>query len=42
MASVTLWPSVSRSIHELGLTYRPLEETLLDHYDSRRARRRRG
>ncbi|MEU7303130.1 NAD-dependent epimerase/dehydratase family protein [Streptomyces sp. NPDC007206] len=32
----------SRSIRELGLTYRPLEETLLDHYESRRARRRRG
>ncbi|MFF3917480.1 NAD-dependent epimerase/dehydratase family protein [Streptomyces sp. NPDC001852] len=32
----------SRSIHELGLTYRPLEETLLDHYESRRAHRRRG
>ncbi|MGW2423856.1 NAD-dependent epimerase/dehydratase family protein [Streptomyces sp. NPDC001709] len=30
----------SRSIHELGLTYRPLEETLLDHYASRRAYRR--
>ncbi|MGW1807359.1 NAD-dependent epimerase/dehydratase family protein [Streptomyces sp. NPDC002078] len=32
----------SRSIRELGLSYRPLEETLLDHYDSRRAHRRRG
>lgn len=32
----------SRSVRELGLTYRPLEETLLDHYESRRARRRRG
>ncbi|MGW5431466.1 NAD-dependent epimerase/dehydratase family protein [Streptomyces sp. NPDC004059] len=32
----------SRSVDELGLTYRPLEETLLDHYDSRRAHRRRG
>lgn len=31
----------SRSIHELGLTYRPLEETLLDHYESRRRVRRR-
>ncbi len=30
----------SRSIHELGLTYRPVEETLLDHYASWRARRR--
>ncbi|AOR30203.1 hypothetical protein BFF78_03230 [Streptomyces fodineus] len=30
----------SRSVHELGLTYRPLEETLLDHYESRRAHRR--
>lgn len=32
----------SRSIRELGLSYRPLEETLLDHYESRRAHRRRG
>ncbi|MFF5532769.1 NAD-dependent epimerase/dehydratase family protein [Streptomyces cinerochromogenes] len=32
----------SRSVRELGLTYRPLEETLLDHYESRRAHRRRG
>ncbi|MEU1011316.1 NAD-dependent epimerase/dehydratase family protein [Streptomyces sp. NPDC005890] len=32
----------SRSIRELGLTYRPVEDTLLDHYESRRARRRRG
>ncbi|OLZ74581.1 cinnamyl alcohol dehydrogenase [Streptomyces sp. IMTB 2501] len=31
----------SRSVHELGLTYRPLAETLLDHYESRRAHRRR-
>ncbi|OIK04824.1 NAD-dependent epimerase/dehydratase family protein [Streptomyces monashensis] len=31
----------SRGIRELGLTYRPLEETLLDHYESRRAHRRR-
>ncbi|WP_333778664.1 NAD-dependent epimerase/dehydratase family protein [Streptomyces sp. IBSBF 3136] len=29
----------SRGIRELGLTYRPLEQTLLDHYESRRARR---
>ncbi|MGW0212013.1 NAD-dependent epimerase/dehydratase family protein [Streptomyces sp. NPDC003233] len=32
----------SRSIRELGLSYRPLEDTLLDHYESRRAHRRRG
>ncbi|MEU6669663.1 NAD-dependent epimerase/dehydratase family protein [Streptomyces sp. NPDC046727] len=32
----------SRSVRELGLAYRPLAETLLDHYDSRRAPRRRG
>ncbi|MER6738449.1 NAD-dependent epimerase/dehydratase family protein [Streptomyces puniciscabiei] len=32
----------SRSIRELGLSYRPLEETLLDHYESRRAARRHG
>ncbi|KOV56250.1 cinnamyl-alcohol dehydrogenase [Streptomyces sp. MMG1121] len=31
-----------RGIDELGLTYRPMEETLLDHYASRRAHRRRG
>lgn len=30
----------SRSLHELGITYRPIEETLLDHYESRRGRRR--
>ena len=29
----------SRGIRELGLTYRPVEETLLDHYESRRDRR---
>ncbi|MFD9096569.1 NAD-dependent epimerase/dehydratase family protein [Streptomyces collinus] len=29
----------TRGIRELGLTYRPVEETLLDHYESRRARR---
>ncbi|MEU4038326.1 NAD-dependent epimerase/dehydratase family protein [Streptomyces collinus] len=29
----------SRGVRELGLTYRPVEETLLDHYESRRARR---
>ncbi|MFJ3306566.1 NAD-dependent epimerase/dehydratase family protein [Streptomyces sp. NPDC086549] len=29
----------SRSVRELGLTYRPIEETLLDHYESRRGRR---
>ncbi|MFF4842743.1 NAD-dependent epimerase/dehydratase family protein [Streptomyces collinus] len=29
----------SRGIRELGLTYRPVEQTLLDHYESRRARR---
>ncbi|MEW2301062.1 NAD-dependent epimerase/dehydratase family protein [Streptomyces sp. NPDC006655] len=31
----------SRSVHELGLVYRPVEETLLDHYESWRTRRRR-
>ncbi|MFB7509046.1 NAD-dependent epimerase/dehydratase family protein [Streptomyces broussonetiae] len=31
-----------RSVRELGLSYRPLEETLLDHYESRRAHRRHG
>ncbi|MBP2050023.1 nucleoside-diphosphate-sugar epimerase [Streptomyces griseochromogenes] len=30
----------SRSVHELGLTYRPVRETLLDHYASWRAHRR--
>ncbi|MET8453259.1 NAD-dependent epimerase/dehydratase family protein [Streptomyces sp. NPDC005209] len=30
----------SRGVRELGLTYRPIEETLLDHYESRRTRRR--
>ncbi|MEU4928150.1 NAD-dependent epimerase/dehydratase family protein [Streptomyces yokosukanensis] len=29
----------SRSVRELGLTYRPLAQTLLDHYESRRAHR---
>ncbi|MEU6066987.1 NAD-dependent epimerase/dehydratase family protein [Streptomyces sp. NPDC047082] len=29
----------SRSVHDLGITYRPIEETLLDHYESRRGRR---
>ncbi|WP_369394032.1 NAD-dependent epimerase/dehydratase family protein [Streptomyces sp. CG1] len=29
----------SRSVRELGLAYRPLEETLLDHYESRRVHR---
>ncbi|MEU6507176.1 NAD-dependent epimerase/dehydratase family protein [Streptomyces sp. NPDC046942] len=32
----------SRSIQELGLVYRSLEETLIDHYASRRTRRRHG
>jgi nucleoside-diphosphate-sugar epimerase len=31
----------SRSVDELGLTYRPIEETLLDHHESWRSRRRR-
>ncbi|MFE4969248.1 NAD-dependent epimerase/dehydratase family protein [Streptomyces sp. NPDC056660] len=31
----------SRGVHELGLTYRPVEETLLDHHESWRTRRRR-
>ncbi|MEU5312947.1 NAD-dependent epimerase/dehydratase family protein [Streptomyces sp. NPDC021562] len=31
----------SRSVHELGLVYRPVEETLLDHHESWRTRRRR-
>ncbi|MGW7402794.1 NAD-dependent epimerase/dehydratase family protein [Streptomyces sp. NPDC054833] len=30
----------NRSVRELGITYRPIEETLLDHYESWRARRR--
>ncbi|MGW4567704.1 NAD-dependent epimerase/dehydratase family protein [Streptomyces sp. NPDC004561] len=30
----------SRGVRELGLTYRPVEETLLDHYESRRTGRR--
>jgi nucleoside-diphosphate-sugar epimerase len=30
----------SRSLRELGLTYRPIEETVLDHYASWRQRRR--
>ncbi|WP_327426647.1 NAD-dependent epimerase/dehydratase family protein [Streptomyces sp. NBC_01236] len=29
----------SRSAHELGLTYRPIEETLLDHYEAWRRQR---
>jgi len=29
----------SRSTHELGLTYRPIEETLLDHYEAWRRQR---
>ncbi|MFF4544899.1 NAD-dependent epimerase/dehydratase family protein [Streptomyces sp. NPDC001406] len=29
-----------RSVRELGITYRPIEETLLDHHESWRARRR--
>ncbi|MFC7258528.1 NAD-dependent epimerase/dehydratase family protein [Streptomyces lutosisoli] len=29
----------SRSVHELGLTYRPIEETLLDHYEAWRRQR---
>ena len=28
-------------VHELGLTYRPVEETLLDHHESWRTLRRR-
>ncbi|MEV0172024.1 NAD-dependent epimerase/dehydratase family protein [Streptomyces sp. NPDC050803] len=31
----------SRSVHELGITYRPIEETVLDHYEAWRHRRRR-
>lgn len=30
----------SRSVHELGLTYRPVEETVLDHYEAWRKHRR--
>ncbi|WP_282699980.1 NAD-dependent epimerase/dehydratase family protein [Streptomyces sp. CC219B] len=30
----------SRSMRELGLTYRPIEETILDHYEAWRHRRR--
>ncbi|MFF4252118.1 NAD-dependent epimerase/dehydratase family protein [Streptomyces sp. NPDC001663] len=30
----------SRSVRELGLTYRPIEETVLDHYEAWRAQRR--
>jgi nucleoside-diphosphate-sugar epimerase len=30
----------SRSVRELGITYRPIEETLLDHYETWRRRRR--
>ncbi len=29
----------SRSVHELGLTYRPIEETVLDHYEAWRGHR---
>ncbi|MER6129488.1 NAD-dependent epimerase/dehydratase family protein [Streptomyces sp. NPDC001795] len=29
----------SRSVHELGITYRPVEETLLDHYETWRQQR---
>ncbi|MGW2635819.1 NAD-dependent epimerase/dehydratase family protein [Streptomyces sp. NPDC001348] len=32
----------SRSVRELGLTYRPVEETLLDHYESWRGRSHAG
>ncbi|MGY6018573.1 NAD-dependent epimerase/dehydratase family protein [Streptomyces spinosirectus] len=32
----------SRSVRELGITYRPVEETLLDHYAAWRAQRRRS
>ncbi|WSQ13823.1 NAD-dependent epimerase/dehydratase family protein [Streptomyces sp. NBC_01231] len=31
----------SRSVHELGLNYRPIEETVLDHYEAWRQRARR-
>ena len=31
----------SRSVHELGLAYRPIEETLLEHHESWRAQRAR-
>lgn len=30
----------SRSVHELGLTYRPIEETVLDHYEAWRGQRK--
>ncbi|MET9381824.1 NAD-dependent epimerase/dehydratase family protein [Streptomyces sp. NPDC002928] len=30
----------SRSVHELGITYRPIEETLLEHYETWRRQRR--
>ncbi|MGW0826150.1 NAD-dependent epimerase/dehydratase family protein [Streptomyces sp. NPDC002845] len=29
----------SRSVHELGMTYRPIEQTVLDHYEAWRAQR---
>ncbi|MPY56810.1 cinnamyl alcohol dehydrogenase, partial [Streptomyces spongiae] len=29
----------SRSVHELGVTYRPVEETVLDHYEAWRRQR---
>lgn len=32
----------SRSVHELGLTYRPIEQTVLDHYETWRAQRSGG
>ncbi|WP_053853244.1 NAD-dependent epimerase/dehydratase family protein [Streptomyces sp. NRRL B-24085] len=32
----------SRSVRELGITYRPIEETVLDHYEAWRAQRGRG
>ncbi|MEV7322376.1 NAD-dependent epimerase/dehydratase family protein [Streptomyces sp. NPDC093970] len=32
----------SRGVRELGLTYRPVEQTLLDHHESWRSRRRRA
>ncbi|MFI6655948.1 NAD-dependent epimerase/dehydratase family protein [Streptomyces sp. NPDC050523] len=32
----------SRGVRELGISYRPVEETLLDHYDAWRAQRRRS
>ncbi|MFJ6388014.1 NAD-dependent epimerase/dehydratase family protein [Streptomyces sp. NPDC091972] len=32
----------SRSVRELGISYRPIEETVLDHYEAWRAQRGRG